>query len=149
MTVASWLEAFCGGRGLGGLTNGRGPANLWQAWPMAPCKPSKPPCQASHSNLCLIRNLGTTTSTTSHNSVSSLNFLQRYWIISASHCVKPQNDSPHLQRWEPLPASPRRIKSCNGTVRHGKCPSSPRRALAHRGTTRTRLDDHNHIHIYG
>ena len=78
-----------------------------------------------------------------------INFLQRYWIISASQCVEPQNDSPHLQRWEPPPASPRRIKSCNGTVRRGKCPSSPRRALAHRGTTRTRLDDHkSHPHLW-
>lgn len=73
-------------------------------------------------------------------------------MTSASHCVEPQNDSPHLQRWEPHSANPRRIKGCNGTVRRGKCPSSPRRALAHSGTTRTRLDDHKpqtHIHISG
>jgi hypothetical protein len=72
MTVASWLVAFCGVRGLGGLTNGSDPANSLLS--IAPCKPSKPLTRQATATLDLIRTLGTTTPTPTTSTTSTKAF---------------------------------------------------------------------------
>jgi hypothetical protein len=61
-----------------------------------------------------------TTNTVQHQ--FQIDFLQRYWMTTASRCGEPHNYSPHLQRFEPHPASLRRIGSYSGTVRRGYAP---------------------------
>jgi hypothetical protein len=80
-----------------------------------------------------------------------IGFLQRYWMTTASRCGEPHNDSPHLQRCEPHPASPRRIGSYSGTVRRGNAPvphvkhwpTTERRALR-----TTSLDEPSHSLLF-
>jgi hypothetical protein len=76
------------------------------------------PRKASHSRYSVSR---VSVRQTSQHS-SRLTFCTVYWMLSAFPCVEPHRDSPRLQRREAPFATPRRMGSFNGTVRHGTAP---------------------------